>query len=420
VSGEYFPRGTSPLSFDAPLPTQASMNASPTTDLRSRTALRSAALLVALWSVPAILGTVETYLFQSMEGRSPVLWRVLIAQGSGWFTWAALTPLIFALTKRVPLRFPPGRRALLIHVAGSLAAAVTHAFVYTSVGMAMSTSPRESAFLALVGRSLLGWFPISVLVYAAIVSGGHWLSLVRQERERERRTVALEAQLARAQLQALRMQLHPHFLFNTLNTIATLVREQERDAAVRLLAQLGDVLRQVLRSAGSHEVRLGDELAFTRQYLEIEQLRFADRLRVVWNTEPLTLEGAVPNLVLQPLVENALRHGIARRPEAGLLEIGSRREGERLSLWVSDDGPGPHHDTESDGDGVGLANVRARLAALHGDLAELRVESVAAEAGGGARATIVLPWRAGLAAPLDGFAPVAEASLAGATEPAGG
>jgi LytS/YehU family sensor histidine kinase len=324
------------------------------------------------------------------------------------------------LTRRVPLRFPPGRRALLIHLACFFAAAVTHAFVYTSVGMAMSTSPRESTFLALVGRSLLGWFPISAMVYAAIVSGGHWLSLVRQERERERRTAALEAQLARAHLQALRMQLHPHFLFNTLNTIATLVREQERDAAVRLLAQLGDVLRQVLRSASNHEVRLGDELTFTRQYLEIEQLRFADRLRVVWDTEPLTLEGAVPNLVLQPLVENALRHGIAKRPEAGLLEIGSRREGERLSLWVRDDGPGLQNSTESDGEGVGMANVRARLAALHGELAELRVESVSPEAGGGARATIVLPWRVGVAAAPDAFVPAAEDSFAGATEPADG
>jgi two-component sensor histidine kinase len=343
-----------------------------------------------------------------------------MAQGSGWFTWAALTPLIFAVTRRVPLRSPPERGALLIHIACFLAAAVTHAFVYTSVGMAMSTSSGDSSFLALLARSLLGWFPISLMVYAAIVSGGHWLALVHRERERERRTAALEAQLARAQLQALRMQLHPHFLFNTLNTIATLVREQERDAAVRLLAQLGDVLRQVLRSAGNHEVRLGDELAFTRQYLEIEQLRFVDRLRVVWNTEPLTLDGAVPNLVLQPLVENALRHGIAKRPEAGLLEIGSRREGERLALWVRDDGPGLCEATDSGGDGVGIANVRARLAALHGDRAELRVESVPAEAGGGARTTIVLPWRAGVAAPLDAFVSSAGDSPAGAMEPAGG
>jgi two-component sensor histidine kinase len=344
----------------------------------------------------------------------------MIAQGSGWFTWAALTPLIFALTKRVPLRFPPDRRALFIHLAGVLAAASTHALIYTAVGVAMSTAPVESTFMGLLGRSLLGWFPISVMVYAAIVSGGHWLALVRRERERERRTIALEAQLARAQLQALRMQLHPHFLFNTLNTIATLVREQERDAAVRLLAQLGDVLRQVLRSADNHEVRLGDELVFTRQYLEIEQLRFEDRLRVVWDTEPPTMQGAVPNLVLQPLVENALRHGIAKRPEAGLLEIGSRREGERLLLWVRDDGPGLTRVAATDGDGVGITNVRARLAALHGDQAELRLESVPAEAGGGARATIVLPWRTGVAAPLDAFIPLAEETLTGAAEPAGG
>lgn len=392
------------------------MNTRSTTDVTSRTGTRQAVLLIALWSVPAVLGTVETYLFQSMEGRSPVLWRVFLAQGSGWYTWAVLTPIIFALTKRVPLRLPLGRRALLLHLACFLGAASVHALVYTAVGVAMSTTPREPTFIALVGRSLLGWFPISLMVYAAVVSGGHWLALVRRERERERRTAALEAQLARAQLQALRMQLHPHFLFNTLNTIATLVREQERDAAVRLLAQLGDVLRQVLRSAGNHEVRLGDELAFTRQYLEIEQLRFADRLHVVWDADSLTLEGAVPNLVLQPLVENALRHGIASRPDAGLLEIGARKEGDRLVLWVRDDGPGLRGGpTRPGGDGVGIPNVRARLAALHGELAELRVESVSEEAGGGARATIILPWRAGTGTPHGASAAVGAAA---APEPA--
>jgi signal transduction histidine kinase len=406
-------------SFNAPHPAQDSMSPTAITERQPHARLRSAALIIALWSVPAILGTVESYLFQSMEGRSPVLWRVLLAQSSGWFTWAALTPLIFSITRRVPLRFPPRGRALVVHVVCLLAAAVVHAFVYTSVGLAVSTAPREAAFVVIFGRSLFAWFPISVMVYAAIVSGGHWLTLVRRERERERRTAALEAQLARSQLQALRMQLHPHFLFNTLNTIATLIREQERDAAVRLLAQLGDVLRQVLRSAGEHEVRLGDELAFTRQYLDIEQLRFADRLRVVWDTEPRTLEASVPNLVLQPLVENALRHGIAKRPEAGLLEIGSRREGERIVIWVRDDGPGLGESASIDGGGVGLANVRARLAALHGDAAELRMESLPADRGGGARATIVLPWRAGVAGPRDGFVPAAEGSLAGATEPAG-
>lgn len=374
--------------------------------VRARMALRPISMLLALWSIPAVLGTVETFLFLAMEGRSPVLWRVAIAQCSGWYAWAAMTPLIFALSWRVPLRLPPGRRAVLIHAAACLAAALSHAFIYTAVGVAMSTTPRESGFLSLFGRSLLGWFPISVLVYVGIVSGGHWLALVRQERERERRTAALEAQLARAQLHALRMQLHPHFLFNTLNTIATLVREQERDAAVRLLAQLGDVLRQVLRSATSHEVRLGEELAFTRQYLEIEQVRFADRLRVVWNTDPPALDAAVPNLVLQPLVENALRHGIARRQEAGLLEIGSRRQGARLILWVRDDGPGLP--SEGPGDGVGIANVRARLAALHGDDAELRLEPVPHEEGGGVRAVVELPWRAGAVAPEAAYTPAAE------------
>lgn len=383
--------------------------------LPPRTVIRSALLLVALWSIPALLGTVETYLFQTMEGHDPVLWRVAVAQSAGWYTWAAMTPLIFALSWRLPLRLPVRRTALATHIAACIVAALVHALVYTIVGRAVSTTSTDLGFLPLVGRSALGWFPISVLVFVGLVSGGHWMELVRRERERERRTAALEAQLARAQLQALRMQLHPHFLFNTLNTISVLVREQQKETAVRLLAQLGDVLRQVLRSAGTHEVRLGDELAFTRQYLEIEQVRFADRLRVVWKTDPPALEGAVPNLILQPLVENALRHGIASRQEAGLLEIGARRDGARLVLWVRDDGSGLGNGAEQ-GDGVGISNVRARLAALHGEDAALRLEALDTSEGGGVRAVIELPWRAKPRAPV--AAPVSGDPLATPAAPA--
>jgi signal transduction histidine kinase len=393
--------------------------------LPARRPARVAGLLAALWSVPALLASVETWAFQLMEGRQPAFWRIALSQGSGWYAWAAMTPLVFALARRFPLstreRAPRGA-ALLAHTGACVAAALAHAFVYTAVARAVASTPPHYTFLGLFARSAIGWFPLSVLVYVGLVSGGHWRELAGRERERERRTVALESQLARAQLQALRMQLHPHFLFNTLHTIAVLVREQDTETAVRLLARLGDVLREVLRSADAHEVRLRDELAFTGRYLEIEQVRFADRLRVVWRAETAALDAAVPHLVLQPLVENALRHGIARREHAGLLEIGARRDGARLTVWVRDDGPGPgaaaergvenggaarDGDADGGGSGIGLANVRARLAALYGDAA-LRLEPVAAADGGGTRAVLELPWRAGttpapVAAPADSY-----------------
>jgi LytS/YehU family sensor histidine kinase len=269
------------------------------------------------------------------------------------------------------------------------------------VATSMIDRPAVRAAAEALGRRRSGGPPLGFrlvnngIIALGVVAAGLARSYSLRYRARVQQATRLQAQLAEARLDALRQQLDPHFLFNTLNTIATLVREQERDAAVRLLAQLGDVLRQVLRSAGEHEVRFGDELAFTRQYLDIEQLRFADRLRVVWNTEPGTLEAAVPNLLLQPLVENAIKHGVGRAL-------------------------GPGESTSTDGGGVGLTNVRARLAALHGEAAELRVESLPIDAGGGARATIVLPWYAGVAGPRDGEMPATEGALTGATEPAGG
>ncbi|MEO5817256.1 MAG: histidine kinase, partial [Gemmatimonadaceae bacterium] len=175
---------------------------------------------------------------------------------------------------------------------------------------------------------------------------------------------------------------------NTLNTIAMLVREQDVTASVKLITQLGDVLRQVLRSVNTQEVPLAEEVAFTTSYLEIEEVRFADRLRVRWTVDDDVMRSLVPHLILQPLVENALRHGIAQREDSGLLEIGARREGNQLIVWVSDDGPGLSA-TYAAGDGIGLSNVRARLTALYRADASLSLESLPL---GGVRAVLSLPW----------------------------
>jgi LytS/YehU family sensor histidine kinase len=264
--------------------------------------------------------------------------------------------------------------------------------VYTLASLALATTPPPMGLALLFLRSILGWLTLGVLVYVGLVSAAHWLEFAERERERERRTLALEAQLAGAELQALRMQLHPHFLFNTLNTIAALVRERDVAASVNLISRLGDVLRQILRSPERQEVPLAEELAFTRSYLEIEEVRFADRLRVRWAAEEEAMGALVPHLILQPLVENAFRHGIARREEAGLLEIGARRRGDRLLLWVRDDGPGLQLSADAS-DGIGIANVRARLTALYREEGTLTLESVPLDDGGGVCATVSLPWR---------------------------
>jgi LytS/YehU family sensor histidine kinase len=240
-------------------------------------------------------------------------------------------------------------------------------------------------------REFVGWLfttlPFGVGVYFALVGIEHSLFYFAQARERETQAVRLAAQLAEVRLGALRMQLNPHFLFNSLNAISVLVRDRNTAAASRMLELLSDVLREVLRDA-THETTLATELEFLKRYLAIEQVRFSDRLRPQIEADRAIAGAALPRFLLQPLVENALRHGIAQRADAGMLSVNARREGDLLVLTVRDDGPGISPGAPVSG-GVGLANTRARLAALYGDRASL---DIANAEGGGVVATVRLPY----------------------------
>ena len=185
------------------------------------------------------------------------------------------------------------------------------------------------------------------------------------------------------------MQMQPHFLLNSLNAIAVIVRDKDTPTALRMLEQLGDMLRRVMRADRPQEVTLAEELEFVRQYLSIEEIRFSDRLRPVFDIDNTLLGAAVPEFVLQPLVENALRHGLARREEAIRLRIEVRREGGELVLSVTDDGPGPALDPAALQEGVGLSNTRERLATLHGKSARLELRRTPS---GGAAAIVRLPY----------------------------
>jgi LytS/YehU family sensor histidine kinase len=194
----------------------------------------------------------------------------------------------------------------------------------------------------------------------------------------------------RAQLSALKMQLQPHFLFNTLNAIMVLVRQQKGRQAEETLARLSDLLRCVLEDVEAQEVPLRRELEYLQLYLSIEQVRFQDRLRVEIAADPAVLEAAVPHMGLQPIVENAIRHGIGRSSAAGRIQISAERVDEKLVVKIQDDGPGLPLEGASQGRGIGLSNTRARLHQLYGDAAQLIVENGAT---GGAVATMVLPFR---------------------------
>ena len=208
------------------------------------------------------------------------------------------------------------------------------------------------------------------------------------------RTAQLESDLARAELTVLRGQLHPHFLFNSFNAVASLVRQKRNDAAVEIIAQLSALLRLAIERTGRQELPLDEEVDFIRRYLEIEQVRFGEKLRLDFSLDPATLDAAVPNLVLQPLVENAIKHGISRRTRPGTVRLAARRVEGRLQLEVVDDGPdGSSVERESGGNrqgGIGLTNTRARLENIYGTDYHLEMTP---RPEGGMRVFLDLPWR---------------------------
>jgi len=354
-----------------------------------RTQAPGFALIFAAWLIPALLSAFDSYMQSRLSNQRPD-WRWVLFAGLDWLLYAVLTPAVFRISRRVPLQREGLAGRIALHIAGALGMCVAWATLGQFLRLAIFHPPSGLTAMKF-WPALEGWIfttlPFGTGVYFALVGIEHALAYMAQARERETQAVRLTAQLAEARLGALRMQLNPHFLFNSLNAITVLVRDQNTAAASRMLELLSEVLRLVLKE-GAHETRLSTELDFLERYLAIEQVRFSDRLRPRFEIEPATLRAAVPRFILQPLVENALRHGIARRADAGLLEIGARRDGDTLVLTVRDDGPGlgPAGAQET---GVGLANTRARLAALYGDRGTLELANAS---GGGVLATIRLPY----------------------------
>lgn len=229
----------------------------------------------------------------------------------------------------------------------------------------------------------------NIPIYWVIVSISHALAFYRRSQDRERKAAELEASLAEARLEALRMQLHPHFLFNTLNAISTLVHKDPA-AADEMIADLSELLRVALDASGRQEVPLREELEFLDRYLDIQRVRFGDRLRIEKEIDVAVLDAMVPTLILQPLAENAIRHGIEPGCAAGLIKIHAHRSGDRLRISITDNGGGLKPNAARQSEGIGLANTRARLTQLYGESARLVLNSGSA---GGCSVELELPCR---------------------------
>jgi signal transduction histidine kinase len=342
-------------------------------------------LLVSLaWIGPALLAALQRYMQGRLGNWDAAGWRQLVWEGADWLVYGLLTPVVFWCARRWRLT----RRTLWTRVPLHLLLSVLLCGAWAGMGELMRWAVLPNQHAPTTG-TMVGWFfislPFGVSVYFAVLGVEHATHYFVEARERETLAARLTAQLADARLGALRMQIQPHFLLNTLNAITVIVRDRDHETATRMLEQLGDMLRRVVRSDRPPEIPLREELEFARQYLGIEQVRFSDRLRTIIAVPESLLDALVPEFILQPLVENALRHGLAERIDATALTIDGLRERDDLLLRVTDNGPGAVEGRA----GIGLSNTRERLATLYG--ARGRVELVAAP-GGGTRAEVRLPY----------------------------
>ncbi len=350
-------------------------------------------LILCAWTIVGLLFAVRRIVVVNVQGTH-VSWVIVGAlELVYWYVWAAYTPLVIGLAKRFPLTGPRFVRHIAIHTITSLMmaplASVTEYFL--GHGLLRSvfriTDPSVLRLLPPFAVSVLSMSFTGMLTYWLVV--GLYQSIHFYQAAMERQTIAaqLETQLSHAELENLKSQLHPHFLFNSLHTIGVLMQE-DVDAASRLLICLGDLLRMALERR-ENEITLQSELEFVGKYLEIEQTRFHDRLKVHMDVPPDLLAVYVPSLALQPLVENAIKHGVSVDSAAGRLEITAQRHNGRVRLCIRDDGPGPAPGSRLRF-GVGLANVQSRLKQLYGDESSLELTG---GDGRGCEATITIPLR---------------------------
>ena len=298
--------------------------------------------------------------------------------------WALLTPVVVYLARRLPVRPENIRWSIPLHLVLALVAALSHTLLDTASNFIFGSS---LGFWALFGKIARHTVHLNILVYIIIVCVAQYLMHYWKMREDARQNAELRAQLSDARLASLESQLRPHFLFNTLHTISGLM-ERDPGGARQVIVRLSELLRRSLRSGEQHEIPLAQELDNVRAYLEIEQVRFAGRLETHIETDAESLRCAVPGFILQPIVENAVRHGVAVDPQGGRIDVSATCRNGRLRLEVRDTGPGPG--PETDGRGVGLANTRARLRELYGERGRIEL---AAGSAGGAVVTIAIPRR---------------------------
>lgn len=344
-------------------------------------------VFVLAWTVPALIAGFGVLLVPYMAKPDLGLlggWAVSLAH---WMPWAIWSWVVFALCDRVPIERTQWKRAIAVHVPLSLLTSALMIGVLVAVDHALGLIRPDRSLESQFVIHLRSYAEFEVILYWAVV-GAH--TALRFHAQWSAELVArsqLEADLTEATLSALKSQLNPHFLFNALNSVMTLIG-RDREAAQRMLVRLSELLRYTLAASDAQEVPLQREVELVERYLDIERIRFGDRLTVAMSIDPGAREVAVPALVLQPLVENAIIHGLSAKPGPGWVEVSARLDQGVLRLMVRDDGPGPEQGQSRRGSGIGLGNLRTRLQRLYGAAGSVTLEQ---DPDGGAIATVVIP-----------------------------
>ena len=342
------------------------------------------------WTAIGVMDATDTVVLMRAQGMHHAWWQLFVSLLATWMFWAAATPVIFWMGECYPLGWSREnawnwvRHFAAFVATGACAAAVVTALEFWLNPWMPGVPP--DPFLEMWPRRFYGQLVSALLLYGTILMVGWLLESRARIARKEMEAARLSERLTKAQLSALRQQIEPHFLFNTLHTIAGLVREKRNEAAVDMIAGLSELLRHALKTSERQRVALGEEMHILERYLEIDKVRFADRLSVRVNVPEELREAAVPSLILQPIVENAVKHGIAQRVTGGSIVIVAARENGSLGLSVYNDGPGFPADWEKQG-GIGLQNVRERLMSLYGSAGDLQVKNEA----GGVRVTVMVP-----------------------------
>lgn len=313
-------------------------------------------LSIAAWIIVGLVFTSQLHFFAARSGGKMTWLDSMVWEIPRWLLWAFFAPLVTRLTRKYPVHRENAVERIALHTFFGAVFSLIHLVIFVLIFHAIRTWMGDHGKLH---DTLQFAFALDFHVGVAV----YWLLfLLRQSRDSEQRIARLHAELSQAQLQALKMQLHPHFLFNTLNSISSYLRK-DVEIADEMIGRLGDFLRLTLQNSGAQEIELHQELNFLKQYLEIEQLRFQDRLHTDFDIDPETLKALVPNLILQPIVENAVRHGISAKAGPGKIKITAKRYDAKLQITVRDNGPGFQEMKR----GIGITSTTNRLKQMYGD-----------------------------------------------------